>query len=157
MENPDELVPVVVFMVLIAVSWLLIFGHRGLAQRLEKDPDKRPQISVNLAAFWSIIVLSVALPVMALAVPGEVYELPGGGLASVVFFGLGVVWFLVLRKWDWYLRYAANMMFAMSMGSREHGESVEMYDESARRALPRAAAIASLAFVIALVRALLQR
>ena len=157
MQSPGELVLFVIFMGLMGVSWLLILGHRALAQRLERDPGRRVQLSVNLAAFWPVIVLSIGLPVMALFVPGELYEPQAVAWASVVFFGLGVVWFLVLRKWNWYLRYAASMMFAMSMGSREHGESVEMYDESARRALPRATAIAALAFVIALVRALLPR
>ena len=145
------------FMVLMVVTSVLMLSHRILARYLVKDPEKRPQRSVELAKFWPSIVLAIAFPLWSLLSPWQNVE-EGAGVAAwmmVGFFGFGVFWFGVARKWDWYLRYASNTAFAVTRGSREHGETPEMYRDAFQRALPWATVLMAVAFVIALIRALL--
>ncbi|WP_298591490.1 hypothetical protein [uncultured Kocuria sp.] len=155
MQNTSEITIVVAFFALIVVCSVLMYGHRLLAQRLVNDPEIRPQRSVNFAAFWPLIVLATAFPLMALLAPFGVDEEPAGQWMMVGFFTIAVLWLLVVRKWDWYLRYATNTMFAVTGGSREHGETPEMYRDAFQRALPWATALMAVALAASLTRALI--
>jgi hypothetical protein len=141
------------FGVAIVVSMGLLYGHRVLARRLVRDPAKRPEGSVELAAFWPPITLSAIFPILALANIDNVYAYELGRWMMVGFFGAGTVWLWAVSRWQWYLRYAANQTYVVSMGSRDHGETPEMYQTAFRKAVPWAASIVTVSFVISLVQA----
>jgi hypothetical protein len=140
------------FGIAIVASMVCLYGHRALARYLEKDPARRPQRSVELAAFWPLIVMSPIFPVMALANVDNVYASELGRWMMVGFFGVGTAWFWVVSKWQWYLRYGAGLAYAVSMGSEDHGETPEMYQDAFQKAVPWAASIVTVSFVIALVQ-----
>lgn len=148
-----EIAVFAVFPVVTVVSMGLLYGHRPLARHLVKDPAKRPRHSVELAAFWPLIALSLLFPVMALANIDNVYAHELGRWMMVGFCGAGTVWLWAVSKGQWYLRYAANQVYVVSMGSRDHGETPEMYQSAFRKAASWAAGIVTVGFVISLVQA----
>lgn len=156
MQSPFEVVFFTLFGLLIVVSMVFMYGHRAVARRLVKDPAKRPQHSVDLAAFWPLLTLATAFPLAALWMPSEGETSQTGRWMMTGFFAVGVVWLLVVRRWDWYLRYATDTAYTVTRGSQEHGETPAMYRQAFERALPWGAALMGLAFVIALLQALLQ-
>ncbi|EYT50302.1 hypothetical protein [Kocuria sp. UCD-OTCP] len=156
MQNTSEITVVIGFFVLIVICTVLMYGHRFVAHRLVQDPDRRPQRSVELAAFWPLIVLAAAFPLAALLTPFGIDEEPTAQWMMVGFFGIAALWLIIVRKWEWYLRYAANTLFAVTSGSPRHGETLEMYRDGFKRALPWAAALVAVAFIVSLARALLQ-
>ena len=155
MQSPLEIALFVLFGLLIVVGILFMYGHRLLAQRLERDPVKRSARSVDFAAFWPQITLAMGFPVMAVVLPLMEDDVTAAGHWMLTgFFAIGVVWMLAVQRWNWYLRYMANSLFAVTMGSQEHGESPEKYLAAIRRALPWATALVAVAFAISLVQLL---
>lgn len=156
MQSPGEIVLFVLMAVLILSCMVVMYGHRLVAHRLVKDPDKRPQRSVDLAAFWPLLIIATAFPLGALWAPADGENAQTGRWMMTGFFALAVVWMLVVQRWNWYLQYGADTAFAVTRGSREHGETPEMYRAAFKRALPWATALVAVAFVIALIRVSLQ-
>lgn len=155
MQGTQFIVLSICFALMILTSAVLMYGHRPLARRLVKDPTQQPRRSVELAAGWPPTLLAFGFPLMALLMP--IKDLEGGfGYGVVGFFGLGTVWMFAVAKVPALTKLMAHQAHAATFGSQDHGETPELYREVLKEGLPRAAVIVALAFVIALLRVLIQ-
>ncbi|MEX5269176.1 hypothetical protein [Kocuria sabuli] len=154
MQDSQFLVLLVSFGVLIAISGILMYGRRALARRLEEDPHEQTVRSVELVAGWTPTVLSLGFPLMALLIPIDDFD-RGFQLMVIGFFALGAVWMLVVAKLPRLRNLMAQQAYASTLGSRDRGETPELYQDVMRRFLPRAGVVVGSAFVIVLVRAML--
>jgi hypothetical protein len=154
MQDAQLLVLLVSFGALIAISGILMYGRRALARRLEEDPHEQTVRSVELVAGWTPTVLSLGFPLMALLIPIDDFD-RGFQLMVIGFFALGAVWMLAVAKLPRLRNLMAQQAYASTLGSRDHGETPELYQDVMRRFLPRAGVVVGSAFVIVLVRAML--
>lgn len=155
MQDPGFTILFASFLVVIIASSALMYGHRPLARRLVDDPEEQPRRSVELATAWPMTLISTCFPLMALLMPREGLS-QEVGYGTVAFFGLGVVWMFAILAIPKLTRHMADQAFVATKGSREHGETPELYEKALRRGLPWAGALVTLAFVIALLRLTLQ-
>jgi Na+/melibiose symporter-like transporter len=154
-QDTQFIVLLVSFIALILTSAVLMFGRRPVARRLTKDPQEQVVRSVELAAGWTPTVLSLGFPLMALLIPLNDVE-RGFQYMVVGFFAVGTAWMLAVAKLPKLTHLMAHQAYAGTLGSRDRGESPELYEDVLRRFLPRAGAVVALAFVIVLLRVLVQ-
>lgn len=155
MQDSQFLVLLVGFGVLIAISGTLMYGRRALARRLEEDPHEQTVRSVELVAGWTPTVLSLGFPLLALLIP--IHDLHRGFQLMVIgFFALGVIWLLAIVGIPRLTNLTAQQAYASTPGSRDDGETPELYQDVMRRFLPCAGALVALAFVVVVLRVLMQ-
>lgn len=155
MQDTQFIVLFVSFIALILTSAVLMYGRRPLARRLAKDPHEQTVRGVELAAGWTPTVLSLGFPLMALLIPLNDFD-RGFQVMVVGFFAVGAVWMLAVAKLPRLTTLMAHQAYAGTLGSRQRGESPELYEDVMRRFLPRAGVVVALAFVIALLRVVMR-